>query len=160
LIKEEVKLKDIVEKNLKLGNKKETRPREDLINNFHWNIMMGRRKMHITTKQLADAISESEVVIKMAEQGILPEDDYRLINKLENYLGIRIKKTNQIVSRNVSTPARILNFKTGSMDNLTIADIKAMKDNMNINNIEKNKVNDLDLDVDEIEDIKEDEFSK
>ena len=161
LIKEEVKLKDIVEKNLKLGNKKETRPREDLIDNFHWDIMMGRRKMHITTKQLADAISESEVVIKMAEQGMLPEDDYRLINKLENYLGIRIKKSNQIIFNtkynSLKPPARVLNFKPRAIENLTIADIKTMK--ASLNNVEKNKVNGLDLNVDEIEDIKEDEFS-
>ena len=43
-----------------------------------------------TQEQLADAIGESELAIRMAERGMLPRERERLVKKLENYLKIRI----------------------------------------------------------------------
>ena len=62
-----------------------------MVENFHWIIMRARRSKKITQKQFAETIEESEEAIKMAEKGVLPKDDFLLINKIENYLSIRIK---------------------------------------------------------------------
>ena len=83
-------LRDIVNKNfeVQIKNKK---PRDDLVKNFHWILMRVRRSKKITQKQLAEEIAEPELAIKMAEQGVLPEG-YKLVNKLENYLRIKLVK--------------------------------------------------------------------
>ena len=62
-----------------------------MVDNFHWVIMRARRVKKLNQKQFAEAIEESEEAIKMAEEGILPKNDSVLVNKIENYLGIRIK---------------------------------------------------------------------
>ena len=149
LKKQEMTLKDLIERNLKTetSEKKIKKQELDLAENYNWIIMMSRRKKRLTQEQLADAIGESSVAIKMAEQGILPEDDFRLINKLEAFLNIRIKKNNFNAHKtdysdytNYSSPpipsavlpkkapARIINFKPETVKNLTIADLKKMKD--------------------------------
>ncbi len=89
---EDVTLKDLINKNFQRKLPKETKKRDDLATNFHWIIMRARRSMKITSEQLAKAINEPEMAIKMAEKGIVPENDYRLINKLEAFLKIRILK--------------------------------------------------------------------
>src|SRR3989344_2568489 len=124
---QEVSLKEIVEKNLKFKKSEQKKPREDLIDNFHWVIMMARRKKHMTREQLAEAISESPVIIEMVEKGMLPEDDYRIVNKLESYLDIKLRKAGVRLEPS-KIPARIINFKPGAFDNLTIADLKRMKE--------------------------------
>jgi len=83
----------------------------------------------MTISQLAKEISESETAIKMAEQGILPEDDYRLISKLESFLGVKIVKDlekSKKENREVEV-ARVLSFDSASMKNLTIDDMKKLK---------------------------------
>ncbi|MFC1710930.1 multiprotein-bridging factor 1 family protein [Nanoarchaeota archaeon] len=91
--KEEVTLKNLVEKNFNKGLAREAKPRPDLIDNFHWTIMRARRTRKITQEQLAKEIHEAESAIQMAEKGILPEDDNKLIGKLEAFLGIKLQKT-------------------------------------------------------------------
>ena len=76
----------------------EKKPRPDLVDNFHWLIMIERRKRKLTQEQLAKEIGESETVIKMAEQGFLPEDDYKIITKLESFLGVKIRKLKTIIT--------------------------------------------------------------
>ncbi|MEK6820669.1 MAG: hypothetical protein AABX71_03075 [Nanoarchaeota archaeon] len=110
--------------------------RPDLVDNFHWIIMRVRRVKGLTQKDLADRIGETESVIKMAEQGIVPEG-YVLIDKLERFLKVRLIK-----SRDLSIPAkpvsqtaqpqqpaaaRALNFDKKTLDSLTIADLQRMK---------------------------------
>lgn len=103
LEKKDEGLKKIVEKNfkekLKTGSfEKDISGKSNMIRNFHWLIMRERRTKHITQKQLAEAISEPELAIKMAEKGILPRERERLIQKIENYLKIKISKTPLIYS--------------------------------------------------------------
>ncbi len=128
---QEITLKGIVDKNYKMKISEEKKPRPDLIDNFHWDLMRTRRLKKITQEELAKEISESVVAIKMAEQGILPEDDYRLVNKLESFLGIKIIKDNARFGINEisrKSPARILKFDRMVMQNLTISDLKEIKE--------------------------------
>jgi len=139
---EDITLKKIVDRNYEKFVSLEKKPRLNLVDNFHWVIMRARRLKKITQEQLARELSESEVAIKMAEQGILPEDDYRLVNKLESFLGIKLRKD---TGKNVNeirgamgekthsqipekTPARIIKFDPVMAKNITIADLKKMKE--------------------------------
>jgi ribosome-binding protein aMBF1 (putative translation factor) len=55
--------------------------------------MKARRARHMTEKQLAETLGESELAIRMAERDMLPRERERLVRKIENYLKIRITKT-------------------------------------------------------------------
>lgn len=68
---------------------------EALIDNFHWVIAAKRRQLGMTRKKLADAIGASELEVKMIENGVLPSDDFVLISKIQNYLGINLRKDAQ-----------------------------------------------------------------
>jgi ribosome-binding protein aMBF1 (putative translation factor) len=86
---ENVKLKDIVEKNLKV----EHVPKElvgDLVDNFNWVIMRKRRMMKLSRDDLGEAIQESSIIIEALEKGSLPRNYPILIKKIENYLGINL----------------------------------------------------------------------
>lgn len=65
---------------------------KDLIDNFHWHITRARRAKDMNRKDLADAIGVSEGEIKMIEMGELPKDDFVLISKIENKLGVSLRK--------------------------------------------------------------------
>ena len=126
----ETTLKEIVDKNYEMMVSQEKKPRPDLVDNFHWIIMRARRLKKLTQEQLAKEISESVAAIKMVEQGILPEDDYRLVNKLEAFLGINlVKGVSKIPEFSPErSPARIIKFDTQTMKDLTISDLKRMKE--------------------------------
>jgi transcriptional regulator with XRE-family HTH domain len=70
--------------------KKETTGESNLVRNFHWEMMKARRAKHMTQRQLAEALGESELAIRMAERGMLPRERERPVRKIENYLHIRI----------------------------------------------------------------------
>ena len=140
----ELTLKDILDKNLKgkydsqEGVKRNVSPRIPLIDNFHWEVMRARRKKHLTYKQVADALAESETVIKMVEHGRLPEDDYRIIGKLEKFFDIRLVKSDSAEKsrlppeKTLALPektksAKILTFDPEASKALTISDLKAIK---------------------------------
>ena len=91
VIKDEVMLKDIVEKSFVQRLPSNPIKRDDLIDNFHWLIMRARRAKKVSVEQMAREIGESEAAIKTAERGILP-DGYKLVNKIEFYLGIHLRK--------------------------------------------------------------------
>ena len=131
LQKEEVSLKNIVEKNFEKNFSKEKRYRPDLIDNFHWVIMRVRRMKKITQEQLAKEISEPITAIKLAEEGILPNDDNKLVKKLENFLGITLIKEESIVPETEVTSVKVLKFEPNEAKNLTIADLKKMKEMKN-----------------------------
>ena len=106
--------------------KKYNRPM-DLIDNFHWNISMERKKRHMSLTQLGGIIGESETTLKMIEQGFVPDDGNRIIGKIEQYFNINLRKTSaKPISK--EQPARILNFDQKSLDSLTIEDLKKMKE--------------------------------
>ncbi len=135
LEKREISLRDIVDRKYKDSPKKSI-PRPDLIDNFHWVIMRVRRAKKISYKQLAEAISESEAAVQMAEKGILPEDDNKLINKLETYFGVRLVKDpfrNRVPPREAlrteikRTPPARLSFDPYITKNITISDLQEIK---------------------------------
>lgn len=79
-------LENIVLSKIKPGNY------EDLIDNFHWTIQHARRMKKISTKQLSEHVAEPEALIVSAEKGELPGDYDKLISKLEQFLGVKIRK--------------------------------------------------------------------
>lgn len=130
--------------------------RPDLVDKFHWIIMRVRRVKGLTQKQLAERVGESENAIKMAEQGIVPPG-YALLEKLETFLRVKLIKDRKFAlsivqkmetSGNISSPnpgnpmlvdeikkiqkpaqpARLFNFDKKTLDALTIADLKRIKD--------------------------------
>lgn len=127
--KEDISLKNIVDRNYVSSFREDTRPRTNLIENFHWIVMRARRKKHLTHKQVAEQIGEAEMAVKMAEQGKLPEDYDILIKKLENFFGIILRKdyrsNNQEIEK--KSAARILEFNPAALRGLTIEDLKEMK---------------------------------
>lgn len=127
----DVKLKDLVDKNYKENLEKQgsVKPRPDLVDNFHWIIMRARRLRKLTQKELAKEISEAEAAVEMAERGILPEDDYKFVKKLESFLRVNLIKDSarRKLSENREKPARILNINSDNLKELTIDDLKRMK---------------------------------
>jgi len=160
LKKEEFDLRNLVDKNFKKRFKPDLKPRPDLIDNFHWVIMRARRSKKLTQSKLAQELGESLSAIQMAEQGILPENDYRLINKLEAFLAINLVKkefVNEIVKKQ---PIRILEFDPIMTKNLTIEDLRKMKEQKKekvkkeINN--SKEINEEELEVEEEEKLPQD----
>lgn len=86
----EISLRELVDRDLKT---KKMQNHPDLIDNFHWAIQRIRRNKKITREQFAKGIDEPESKIRMIEQGFLPENDYKIINKIESYLGISLRKS-------------------------------------------------------------------
>lgn len=126
--KQDVTLKDIINRTVKLKISEKRKSSVELVDNFHWIIMRARRKRKITQGQLAREIHEAEAAIEMIEKGQLPSDDYRLVNKIENYLGIRIRKQDENYKPIMDKePARILEFDPDAINNLTISDLQRMK---------------------------------
>jgi len=132
--KTETTLKEIVDKKYEMMVSEEKKPRPELVDNFHWIVMRARRLKKLTQEQLAKEISESIVAIKMVEQGILPEDDYRLVNKIEGFLGINLVKDVSKIPEfsHEKSPARIIKFDTKTMKDLTISDLKGIKEQTEI----------------------------
>lgn len=65
---------------------------EDLVENFHWQITAARKAKNLTRKQVAVSLGVQENAIKAIENGILPSEDFVLVNKIENYFGINLRK--------------------------------------------------------------------
>ena len=131
--RKDVSLRELVDRNYK-KNIPELKPRTDLVDNFHWAIMTGRRRRKLSQKQLAEQIGESEDAIKMAEQGILPEDD-KLIKKLEAFLEIIILKRKRIFETIETKKEGIAEISFSPLPSkelkkdLTISDLQEMKKN-------------------------------
>jgi len=64
----------------------------DLIENFQWKIIRARRARGFGRKQFADAIGVSEEDMMELEYGNLPNDDFVLINKVQSFLRINLRK--------------------------------------------------------------------
>lgn len=126
----EIELKDLIEQNFKrkVKPKEESKIASDLVNNFHWLIMRERRKRKISQKDLAKEIGESEIAIKMSEQGKLPEDGFKLIKKIETYLNLKLIKNEKDFSlKEVASkkPEEYL-FDKGVNKELTIDDLRKL----------------------------------
>lgn len=87
-------IKQVLDKRFKdemmAGELKKDTTDPSLVRNFHWDMMRARRMKHMTQEQLAEALGESVLAIKMAERGMLPREKERLVKKIENYLKIKI----------------------------------------------------------------------
>jgi ribosome-binding protein aMBF1 (putative translation factor) len=64
----------------------------DLKDNFHWEIIKARKSRNMTRLQLANAVGVPETAIKMIENGELPSDDFILVNKVQTYLGVSLRR--------------------------------------------------------------------
>ncbi len=132
LINQETSLRSIVERNYseKLAGEKNRKARADLIDNFHWKLMVARRKQKLTQAQLAEKIGEPEIAIKLAENGILPEGDYMLVNKLEKYLDlVLVKPGHEGENRGrIESVKPVLNFGGKDINNLKISDLQRIKE--------------------------------
>lgn len=108
----------------------------NLIDNFHWHIQMARRDKKISLLQLASMIGESETALKLIEQNNLPDDANRIIGKIEQFFRINLRKTNgemeqvriENVKPNIRPPVRILNFNRETVNNITISDLRTLKE--------------------------------
>lgn len=131
--KQDKSLKDIVDENFARKISVTSKPRTDLVENFHWAIKMARRAKKISQKQLSEDIGESEIAIKMAEEGHIAGNSDTLVRKLENYFKIKLFKEDSN-SLNPSSLAKTddsldkdLSLEDEATKNLTLAELKEMK---------------------------------
>ncbi len=125
LEKQETSLRDIVDRNLEMNLPEKPAPNPNLVDNFHWILMRARRKRKLTQFQIAKELTEPITAIKMAEQGILPEDNYQLLSKLESFFGVNLMKR-EIVKRPIQEKPKRLGFDADATKTLTISDLKEM----------------------------------
>lgn len=132
LKEQEGTLRDLVDRRYDRSPKEKPKKRDDLIDNFHWIVMRARRNKKMTMTQFAKAIGESERMVKMIEQGILPEGggDYGLIRKIEAILSINLVKPEFLPKLDHK---KQLGFDEFSSKSLTIADLHEMKKETNEN---------------------------
>jgi transcriptional regulator with XRE-family HTH domain len=90
--------------------------------------MRARRARKISLTQLADELGENEMTLKMVESGILPEDNFRVINKLEIYFKIALfRKEYASLRTHVTLKPSKLAFDPFTTKELTISDLRDMK---------------------------------
>ncbi len=121
----ETTLRDLVDKNYqKKKEVQQLKPQSqpELIDNFHWVVMRTRRLKKLTQGQVAKEIGEPESSIKMIESGVLPENPHTLINKLESFLWIKIKKKKEGEEK-----PKEITINRDIANALTIADLREIK---------------------------------
>ena len=154
LEKQESYLKGVVSRNYMTSAGRSSNT-DDLVENFHWIIMRVRRIKHLTQGQLAEAIHEPEVAVRMVERGLVPENNPRIIKKIEDYLNIRLKKDGFNEAKMVEKVREIpktsgkSNLDVNKMKNLTISELQEMKKNKEAN---KNELLEKDSGIDIFED--------
>lgn len=102
-----------------------------LVDNYHWIIQRIRRKKGLSLKQLSSVLGESEAALKMIESGELPGDYDKVINKIEQYFQVKLKRdeAEKEMARidNAKMPAKVLKFDSETLGNITIDDLRKMK---------------------------------
>jgi ribosome-binding protein aMBF1 (putative translation factor) len=81
-----------------------------LVEHFHWIVVQRRKEMGMTRKQVASAVQCSEHAVKMIENGILPAENYIIVNRIEKLFGIVLRKDGQNYQANMKELA----LNTGS----------------------------------------------
>lgn len=133
----EVTLRTLVDKNLKSQT---VQVPSDIIPNFHWAIQRIRRARKISREEFARGINEQESTVRMIEQGLLPEGNYKIINKIESFLNISLRKAGssgfpdtdspkQFIlddSLTEKVPMKQLSFDPSSTKELKIEDLREM----------------------------------
>tara|TARA_Y100000310_G_scaffold303044_1_gene340997 strand:- start:915 stop:1547 length:633 start_codon:yes stop_codon:yes gene_type:complete len=94
----------------------EAREYEDLVDNFHWVVRQGRRAKKLSLKQLSEHVAEPEILIVSMEKGELPKDYDKLVSKVEQFLGVRIRKN----------PVKVNGFSSEGFD-IRKADLTSVK---------------------------------
>ncbi len=114
----------------------------ELIDNFHWDLVQKRKLRGLTRKKVAEDVGETEINIKMIENGVLPASNFVLVNKLERYYGISLRK-NKIASGSdrplrhvIDFASRIAARRMASRGNEGKDAIKIIED---VENVEKGK---------------------
>ena len=69
---------------------------KDLVNNFHWEIKRKRKELGMTRADLAKKIGDSEETLKLLENGILPKNDFVLVNKVQDALGVQLMRGEEV----------------------------------------------------------------
>ena len=108
---------------------KEKQVLSELIENFHWAIRFTRKRKGLTRKQLAKLINEREEDLRLIENGFLPAGDFVLVNKIQNALGINLRKDKK--DFNKSAYEMMKGFKgdsTHSKEELSGSDIEILGD--------------------------------
>jgi uncharacterized protein (TIGR00270 family) len=67
-----------------------------LIDNFHWQVMMSRKRTRLSQKQLAQELGISEQDIAKVETGKEPENP-DVIKKIENFFRINLHKDHNLL---------------------------------------------------------------
>ena len=87
----------------------------ELVDNFHWVLLEKRKGKALTRKKLAEMVGESETNIKMIESGVLPMNNFILVNKLESFYGISLRK-NKVPSSDGGQLRQPIDFRKRIMD--------------------------------------------
>ena len=74
-----------------------------LVENFHWIVTAERRKKNLTRTQAARAMGIEEHKLKLVENGVLQEKDFLLINKIQDFYKINLRKDKQNFSQTMRT---------------------------------------------------------
>lgn len=130
----EPNLRDLVDEKFK---HKETMVHPDLVENFHWTIQRIRRTRRITREAFAKAIGESDATVRMIEQGFLPDNNYKVLAKVESYLGVSFRKKDSgfpdtdsrkfVLDNSLVEQPKKLGFDYNTASKLKIGDLKNMK---------------------------------
>jgi len=122
LSRQEVSLKELVDRNFKESGLMGTA--DELIHNYHWVIMRGRRMKKLTQEQLAREIGESRAAIEAAEKGNI-SNGTNLVKKLESYLGIRIFTPE--ARKAMEEQKKELDLDDPDSGEITISDLREMR---------------------------------
>lgn len=134
---QEEELRRIANSNIQKAIQEKPVSTEDLVDKFHWIIMRVRRSKKITQTELAKEIGESEAAVKMAEQGIISARTPLLIEKIESYFGIKLRKRYEPETKEYISPGNLkyeneekkpsLGFDPITSKNITIADLRHLR---------------------------------
>ncbi len=113
---------------------------KELVDNFNWEVGKARKARNLTRLQLANALGVPENVVKMVENGELPTDDFVLVNKLQSYLGINLRRDGKTfeaplnaLSASTRTRAPVgpayISKPDFSRADLSLSDLQKMKEN-------------------------------
>jgi len=165
LEKEETSLKEMVNRNFRISvGSQGLRSSSDLIRNFHWVVMRARRMKHLTKSQLADAIHEPEIAIRMIERGLVPKSN-KFVDKLENFLKISIREhenkkeeflqeiKSEFMELNDDEVLEDNNLDIDKLKSLTVSDLQEMKKNKEFEVLEE------DLDIEKFEELEKEDTS-